>query len=139
MLISSQWYTKSKQAPRFAFWYCGLGCAQMTGEILSYAFQQIDGAAIAGWRIMFAVLGCLTVLLEFAAMWILPDSPMSARFVSDSEETAVLHHVAANHNGAKGKQTVKKSQRVEAARDPELRLFALMTITACPHHTRLSM
>ena len=25
LLISSQWYTKSEQAPRFSFWYCGLG------------------------------------------------------------------------------------------------------------------
>lgn len=25
MLISSQWYTKFEQAPRFSLWYCGLG------------------------------------------------------------------------------------------------------------------
>jgi MFS family permease len=28
-LVSSQWYTKSEQGPRFAFWYCGLGFGQV--------------------------------------------------------------------------------------------------------------
>ncbi|KAK5169976.1 hypothetical protein LTR04_005366 [Oleoguttula sp. CCFEE 6159] len=29
MLISSQWYTKSEQAPRFSIWYAGLGLGQI--------------------------------------------------------------------------------------------------------------
>lgn len=31
LLISSQWYTKSEQAPRFSLWYCGLGIGQIVG------------------------------------------------------------------------------------------------------------
>lgn len=33
MLISSQYYTKSEQAPRFTFWFLGLGVAQIIGGI----------------------------------------------------------------------------------------------------------
>lgn len=140
MLISSQWYTKSEQAPRFAFWYCGLGCGQVIGGILSYGFQQIEGAAIAGWRVMFVALGCLTVVLGSAALWILPDSPMNAKFLSDAEKTALLHHVASNRTGVKGKRTIKKTQLVEAAKDPQLWLLALMTVTVCAHpHVPLTL
>lgn len=128
MLISSQWYTKPQQAPRFAFWYCGLGCAQIIGGILSFAFQQIEGASLAGWRLMFVVLGCLTVVLGFVALWNPPDSPMSAKFLNDAEKTALLQHVSDNQTGVRAR-TVKKSQIVEAAKDPQLWLLALMTIT----------
>lgn len=133
MLISSQWYTKSQQSPRFAFWYCGLGCAQIIGGVLSFAFQQIEGATLESWRIMFVVLGCLTVVLGFAALWILPDSPMSAGFLNDAEKTALLQHVSENQTGVRGR-TVKRSQLLEAAKDPQAWLLALMTITVGSHN-----
>ncbi|KAK6992794.1 major facilitator superfamily domain-containing protein [Favolaschia claudopus] len=41
LIISSQWYTKSEQAPRFSFWYLGLGVGQIVGGAVSYAFQHI--------------------------------------------------------------------------------------------------
>ena len=31
MIITSQWYTKSEQAPRFALWHCAPGFGQITG------------------------------------------------------------------------------------------------------------
>ncbi|KAL1610871.1 hypothetical protein SLS59_000508 [Nothophoma quercina] len=41
LLISSQWYSKSEQAPRFSFWYCGLGFGQIIGGAISYGFQHV--------------------------------------------------------------------------------------------------
>jgi MFS family permease len=63
MLISSQYYTKSEQAPRFTLWYNGLGVAQIIGGLVSFGFQHVHhGATLAGWRIMFLVIGLVTVL-----------------------------------------------------------------------------
>ena len=139
MLISSQWYTKPEQAPRFAFWYCGLGCAQVIGGVLSFAFQHIQSAAFEGWRVMFVVLGCLTVVLGFAALWILPDAPMTANFLDDGEKTVLLNHVSQNQTGVKGKKTIKRSQLIEAASDGQLWLLALMTITVSDHPSSLAL
>ncbi|KAK3317174.1 allantoate permease [Cercophora scortea] len=51
LLISSQWYTKSEQAPRFAIWYGGLGFSQIIGGAVSYGFQHArwlsDGEKVA--------------------------------------------------------------------------------------------
>ncbi|TKA72539.1 hypothetical protein B0A49_04233 [Cryomyces minteri] len=100
MLISSQWYTKSEQAPRFSIWYAGLGLGQIIGGVLSFAFQQIKHhPALSGWRIMFVVLGCVTVTIGFVTIWLLPDTPMRARFLSEAEKVALLRHVAANQTG----------------------------------------
>lgn len=127
MLISSQWYTKSEQSPRFAFWYCGLGVGQIVGGALSYAFQHIKNPEFQSWKILFVVLGCVTVLLGFATIFILPDSPMSANFLSNAEKTALLGHVAANKTGVYN-TCFSPSQLVAGVIDPQLWMLALMTI-----------
>lgn len=127
MLISSQWYTKSEQAPRFAFWYCGLGVGQIIGGLLSFAFQHVTHQHFEGWKIMFVTLGCLTVVLGFVTFFILPDAPMTANFLSDAEKTALLQHVSVNQTGVLNRR-FKASQVLEALLDVQLWLLTVMTI-----------
>lgn len=85
MLISSQWYTKSEQAPRFSIWYCGLGMGQILGGIISYGFQHVQYANFAGWKMMFIVTGLITSLIGIITFFVLPDTPMKAKFLTDIE------------------------------------------------------
>lgn len=118
MLISSQWYTKSEQAPRFSFWYLGLGLGQIIGGAVSYGFQHIaPGAGLAGWRIMFVVLGCLTVVFGLCTFFFLPDTPMKARWLSNAEKVALLKHVSVNQTGIDNKK-FRAKEIVEALLDP---------------------
>ncbi|KAF3032862.1 hypothetical protein E8E12_002930 [Didymella heteroderae] len=95
LLISSQWYTKSEQAPRFSLWYCGLGFGQIVGGAISYGFQHVTpGAGLAGWRIMFITLGCLTVIVGLGTLLLIPDTPMQARWLTDAEKVALLKHLS---------------------------------------------
>lgn len=126
MLISSQWYTKSEQAPRFSFWYCGLGIGQIVGGLVSWGFQQVD-SSFEGWRIMFVFLGCLTVVIGFATFFILPDAPMTARFLSDTEKAALLNHVSVNQTGVLNRH-FKPSHLLEALLDVQLWFLTLITI-----------
>ncbi|GAB1195904.1 hypothetical protein APSETT444_005169 [Aspergillus pseudonomiae] len=98
MLLSSQFYTRSEQAPRFTFWYLGLGVAQILGGIISFAFQQVHHS-FAGWRIMFLVLGLVTMLVGVLTMLFIPDTPMKARWLSEGEKVALLRHVSVNQTG----------------------------------------
>ncbi|ETN44523.1 uncharacterized protein HMPREF1541_10193 [Cyphellophora europaea CBS 101466] len=127
MLISSQWYTKAEQAPRFSFWYCGLGIGQILGGIISYGFQQVTHTSFAGWRIMFVFLGVLTVIIGTIAFFFLPDSPMKARFLTDDEKAAVLHHTAENQTGIQNTH-FKLAHIWEALLDVQLWLMTLITI-----------
>ena len=91
LLISSQWYTKSEQGPRFSFWYLGLGLGQIIGGLVSYGFQHMGpDAKLSGWRTMFLVLGCVTVVIGILTFILLPDTPMKARWLSDGEKVALL-------------------------------------------------
>uniref|UniRef100_A0A8H7KCG2 Major facilitator superfamily (MFS) profile domain-containing protein n=1 Tax=Bionectria ochroleuca TaxID=29856 RepID=A0A8H7KCG2_BIOOC len=95
ILISSQWYTKSEQAPRFSFWYTGLGIGQILGGAISYGFQHIapGQASLEGWRIMFVTLGCVTVTIGLSTALFIPDTPMQAGWLSDADKVALLKHL----------------------------------------------
>ena len=128
MLISSQWYTKSEQAPRFSIWYAGLGLGQIIGGVLSYAFQQVKrDEGLQGWRIMFVVLGVVTVVIGMATGVWLPDTPMQARFLSEGEKVVLLKHVAVNRTGIRNR-VFKARQILEILLDAQMWLMTLLTI-----------
>ena len=128
MLISSQWYTKSEQAPRFSIWYAGLGLGQIIGGVLSYAFQQVKHEeGLEGWRIMFVVLGVVTVVIGMVtAVW-LPDTPMRARFLEEGEKVILLKHVAINRTGIRNRG-FKARQVFEVLLDVQMWLMTLLTV-----------
>lgn len=128
MLISSQWYTKSEQAPRFSFWYLGLGLGQIVGGLVSYGFQHMGpDARLAGWRTMFLTLGLVTVLVGVAVILFLPDTPMKARWLSDGEKVALLKHVSVNKTGIENRK-FRGEEILEALKDPQLYLLLLSVI-----------
>jgi MFS family permease len=130
LLISSQWYSKSEQAPRFSIWYCGLGFGQIIGGAISHGFQHVaPGAGLAGWRVMFVALGCVTVVIGMATLLLIPDTPMQAKWLTDAEKVALLKHVSVNRTGIQSR-TFRPRQIVEALTDPQLYLMVLAVILA---------
>ncbi|KAM0289623.1 hypothetical protein ACHAO9_005910 [Fusarium lateritium] len=128
MLISSQWYTKSEQAPRFSFWYLGLGLGQIVGGLVSYGFQHIGpDASLAGWRIMFITLGLITVVIGLATLVFLPDTPMKAKWLTNSEKVALLKHVSVNQTGIESRK-FRPKEILEALCDPQLYLMLLSVV-----------
>jgi MFS family permease len=128
MLISSQWYTKSEQAPRFSFWYLGLGFGQIIGGAVSYGFQHIaPGASLAGWRTMFLVLGIITVMVGLCTFFFLPDTPMEAKWLSKGEKVALLKHVSVNQTGIQSHK-FRPGEILEALGDPQMYLMVLSVV-----------
>jgi MFS family permease len=128
MLISSQWYTKSESAPRFSFWYLGLGLGQVIGGLVSYGFQHMGQTSrLAGWRTMFVTLGLVTVLVGASVILFLPDSPMKAKWLSDKEKVALLKHVSVNKTGVENRK-FRAKEILEALMDPQLYLLLLSVV-----------
>jgi MFS family permease len=134
MLISSQWYTKSEQAPRFSFWYTGLGIGQIVGGLVSFGFQHMGpDARLSGWRTMFVVLGVITVLVGSCVVIFLPDTPMKARWLSDNEKVALLKHVSVNQTGIESRK-FRPKEMLEAVLDPQVWLLLLSVILVRSSH-----
>lgn len=132
MLISSQWYTKSEQAPRFSFWYLGLGVGQIIGGAISFGFQHMGpDAPLAGWRTMFVVLGCVTVLTGLCVLLFLPDTPMKAKWLSAGEKVALLKHVSVNQTGISSNK-FRPKEILDALTDPQLYLMVLSVVLVSP-------
>ncbi|KAL1966148.1 hypothetical protein VTN77DRAFT_4700 [Rasamsonia byssochlamydoides] len=128
MIISSQYYTKAEQAPRFCFWYLGLGVGQIIGGLVSFGFQHVSPhAPLSGWRIMFIVLGIVTAIVGVATFLFLPDTPMKARFMSDAEKVALLRHISSNKTGV-WNQKFEIKQVIEAVFDVQVWLLTLMVV-----------
>jgi hypothetical protein len=76
---------------------------------------------------MFIVLGVVTVVVGLATAVLVPDSPMEARWLSESEKVALLKHVSVNMTGVRNRR-FRPGQIVEALGDPQLWLMVLAVI-----------
>ncbi|KAK5662631.1 hypothetical protein OQA88_8545 [Cercophora sp. LCS_1] len=130
ILICGRWYTKPEQAPRLSFWLLGLGVGQIVGGAISYGFQMVPSNAVTtleGWRIMFILLGLVTVVFGALTFRLMPDNPMEAPWLTDREKVALLKRISVNQTGVEDKK-VKMSEMWEASRDPQVWLLWLSVI-----------
>ncbi|RPA93284.1 MFS general substrate transporter [Choiromyces venosus 120613-1] len=126
-IITGMWYTTSEQPPRFGLWYCGLGLGQLVGGIVSYGFQHVKGESLEGWRVMFIVLGIVTVVVGAVTLLLLPDTPMTASFLTEEEKVVAINRIGGNQTGI-GNRSFKWSQIKELAMDMQIYLMILVTI-----------
>jgi MFS family permease len=100
MLLSSQYFTYNEQAPRFAYWYMGMGNGQIIGALISFGFQHMSPtASISSWKTMFLVLGLVTIVVGLFVLLFVPDSPMKAKFLTSEEKVTLLEHIKVNQTG----------------------------------------
>ena len=127
MLISSQWYTKAEQAPRFSFWFFGLGVGQILGGIVSFGFQHVASTTFQGWRIMFMVIGLVTMGVGLSSGFYVPDTPMQAKFLTEEEKVSLLKHVSINRTGIRNTK-FRGRQALESLLDPQVWLLTLNVV-----------
>ncbi|KAL2871451.1 major facilitator superfamily domain-containing protein [Aspergillus lucknowensis] len=130
ILITGMWWTKPEQSRRTGLWYSQIGVAQIVGPAISYGFQHVNSAALANWQILFLFMGCLTTMVGIAIIFLLPDNPMSASFLSTEEKIAAIEHVRVNQTGVENKH-FKPYQVVELLlNDKETWPLLLITLLA---------
>jgi hypothetical protein len=76
---------------------------------------------------MFIVLGCVTAAIGVGTILCVPDTPMKARWLSDTEKVALLKHVSVNRTGIESRK-FQPRQIVEALLDPQLYLMVLAVV-----------
>ncbi|KAK1527819.1 major facilitator superfamily transporter [Colletotrichum paranaense] len=133
VLFTSQWYTKQEQAFRVGIWFSVCGAAQMFGGFFAYGVATHVGkdpnAALRGWQVIFLFLGLLTALVGIAFFFIMPDSPATARFLSQEEKATHLERIRDNEQGI-GSQEFKWKHVKEALLDVMTWLYAFWIFAA---------
>jgi sugar phosphate permease len=76
---------------------------------------------------MFIVLGIITVITGLITYFFLPDTPMKASFLSESEKVFAIKRISDNKTGIENRR-FKWSQIKELVLDVQIYLMILVTV-----------
>ncbi|KAJ5142144.1 uncharacterized protein N7443_006858 [Penicillium atrosanguineum] len=128
ILLMSMWYTSKEQPLRLEAYYCTNGIATMFGGLIGYAVGHIQ-SALPRWMYVFLIFGAFSIVTGIFALWLLPDLPSTAKFLTERQRVIAVDRVAVNQQGVKNHQ-FKWYQVWQAARDPKTWLLFVMAIGA---------
>jgi MFS family permease len=124
-LYLSFFYPREKVGFRHGVFLSGAAMANAYGGALAYGVSQIKGS-VAPWRLLFIIEGVPTCLFAVPCLFLIPDSIMKAKFLSDREKEVALHMTARNQRVDVEKQEgVRVREWWEGIRDPKSWIPAL--------------
>ncbi|KAJ7217865.1 MFS general substrate transporter [Mycena pura] len=129
--ITQMWWRRREQTLRLAYWFAMNGCTGMVGSLLTYGLGHINGR-LHPYQVIFLFIGLLTVVFSPVVYFILPDSPIKARFLNHEEKVIAIERLRANNQGTETK-IWKWDQVLEVLLDIKTYLwFALLFLCAVP-------
>jgi MFS family permease len=126
-LITAMWYKPTEQPLRFAVWYASTGLGGLVGSIATWGIGHIHGA-LQPWQYQFIILGAITVAWGLVVLYLLPDNPVQARFLSHMEKTIAVERMRRGQTGIENSH-FKGYQMKEALLDLKTWLLVVMTLS----------
>ena len=127
IMLTTAWYQKDEAAPRFGFWYSGLGAGQIIGGLISYGAQQSHNKNFQGWRVMFLCIGLVNLIVGAIIFFWLPATPDEAKFLNNDEKEVVAQRLAEDHAGL-GVKMLRVRSVLETFLDLQTWLLCVLTI-----------
>lgn len=116
LIITSMFYTNEEAGRRVGYWFLMNGTAQIVSGFLSWAVYHLNPNAFAPWRLFMIVCGFLTLVIGVLFWFLVPDSPLTARFLTEHEKIVAIERLSHQSSGIENK-TWKREQFVEALTD----------------------
>jgi MFS family permease len=111
-----------------ALWFLGNAVANVVAGLIAYGIGTID-SHIASWKLLFIILGCVTVGYGILLTFVLPDSPSRAWFLNAYERKIALHRTLENRTGVMDEGKFRVSQMIDALTDPQAWLLVGYSLT----------
>lgn len=102
MLITTMWYTRREQPIRVGIWYTANGLGNAIGGLLGYGIGHIKGS-LPSWKYEFLIVGALCCVWGIVLFIFLPDSPVTARFLTHDEKRTSVERLRENQTGVENK------------------------------------
>lgn len=122
-------YKRSEQPLRMAVWLSANGMATMVGALLGFGLGHSHNTALHSWQLIFLTIGLLNLAAGCLFLWLMPDSPSSARFLTHRQRVIAVKRVAENMIGVKTRE-IKPRQALEILYDFRVLCYAAVGI-AC--------
>ncbi|OGE54431.1 hypothetical protein PENARI_c006G10224 [Penicillium arizonense] len=126
MIVTSMWYKRSEQPLRIGLWYSSLGLGIAGGGVLGYGIGQIKGS-LPSWQYEFIIIGALCIFWGIVMLVVLPDSPLTTRYLTPSQRKIMVDRLRENQTGIENRH-FKMHQFVEALTDVKVLFFFLIAL-----------
>jgi ACS family tartrate transporter-like MFS transporter len=95
VLYMTYWFPSSTRARFIALFLAGVPLSNVIGAPISGWLLNLDGHGLKGWQWMLILEGIPSLLCGIATLWLLPDGPAKAKWLSDEEKRVVAARLAA--------------------------------------------
>jgi MFS family permease len=116
MAICSMFYTRDEQPLRMCVFLAFNGLATMVGALLGFGLGHATSSSLKSWQLIFLTIGLINFAWSIVFLWVVPDSPTTARFLTHKQRVVAVQRVAVNMIGVKTRK-FKPAQAVEAFLD----------------------
>ncbi|KAL3439899.1 major facilitator superfamily domain-containing protein [Aspergillus insuetus] len=127
IILTSMLWTREEQSLRSSYWLSMNGIAAILGALLAYGAGHAEGLAVPQWKLIYLIVGSMTIAWGFVIYAYLPDGPHNAKMLTEYERVVAIWRISHNQTGLKQPQIVP-SQIKEALLDPRQWLLYLMAI-----------
>lgn len=117
MTFTSMFYKRSEQPLRLSIWLSGNGVATMLGALLGFGLGHTHNPNLPSWQLIFLTFGLLNFVCGCFFLWLMPDSPNTARFLSHRQRVVAVQRVVSENMIGVITKTIKPYQTLEITRD----------------------
>ena len=100
VLYMTYWFPASTRARFIAFFLAGVPLSVVIGGPLSGWLLGVSGHGLRGWQWMLLLEGIPSLLCGVAALWLLPNGPATAKWLSGEEKRVIAARLAVEPPGA---------------------------------------
>jgi ACS family tartrate transporter-like MFS transporter len=100
VLYMTYWFPSDTRARFIALFLAGVPLANVIGAPISTLLLGVSGHGLAGWQWMIVLEGIPSILCGIATLWVLPDGPAKAKWLSEEEKRIIAARLAAEPKGA---------------------------------------
>ncbi|KAH7383873.1 major facilitator superfamily domain-containing protein [Pyrenochaeta sp. MPI-SDFR-AT-0127] len=126
ILYLSMFYNKRNLSLRQAMFYGTSAISGALGGLVAYAIGELHGAAgWSGWRWIILINGIPTILTAFVTPFVLPNSPETAKFLSEEDRRNLVLLRELEVGQTKAAQEFHKEDVIKGAKDWKTYAFAI--------------
>ncbi|EFQ26951.1 major facilitator superfamily transporter [Colletotrichum graminicola] len=99
LAVTTTWWRRSEQTLVTSSWNAMNGVTFIIGSLFTYGLGHIESDKLYKYQIIFLFCGLLTVSYAFVVLVLMPDSPMSAKYLTEREKVIAVERLRANQMG----------------------------------------
>ncbi|KAF6808922.1 allantoate permease [Colletotrichum musicola] len=97
--VTTMWWRRSEQTLVTTSWNAMNGVTFIVGSLATYGLGHIKSHTLFSYQIIFLFCGLLTVSYSFIVLILMPDSPISAKYLTEREKVIAVERLRANQMG----------------------------------------